>query len=104
MTETKITQDHPHQIEVDGIPLHMNGDGLWHDLNIFILIVRKFRWLFLTVFVLACLISFWYLKSHATYSAKARFMITDWSTVCLVCEYIVLYTRQTEQNPHFVSF
>ncbi|HYV92003.1 MAG TPA: hypothetical protein VE978_09475 [Chitinophagales bacterium] len=80
MTETStLVKESKPRIEIDEVMPPMNGDGMWHDMNLFWRIVKKFRWLFITLFLGVTAISFWYSTYYATYSATAKFTISDWS-------------------------
>jgi hypothetical protein len=79
MPETISLPKELSSIEEDAMAINFNGHGLLSDIHIYLSVIRRFAWLFIISFLIAGGISFWYLQSNATYSAKARFIITDWS-------------------------
>jgi len=56
-----------------------NGDGLLHEMNIFWAVAKKFRLLFIPLFLAVAGSSFWYLEENACYTSTVRFTVPDWS-------------------------
>jgi hypothetical protein len=80
-------------INSDDTPLLMNGEGVWHDLNLFAGVLKKFRVWFICVFMAVSSFSFWYITEDATYEATAKFIITDWSQSYPASINSSMYTR-----------
>src|SRR5690349_14267115 len=79
-------------IEIGEVPPSMNGNGLAQDIKLFCQIVKRFRWWFTGLFILVTAISFWCFNYFATYTATAKFAITDWSQAYTPTNYSSIYT------------